>query len=85
MQKKSGGGESRGELWGQSGCERRIDDFLKFQKKIPGGGRVGLGRVGGGGGGGFRVDVNGELKFLRYCICKTAVSKLISKFLKGNN
>ena len=50
---------------GQSGCERRIEVFVKIQKKkkIGGGGRKG----GGGGWGvglGVRVDVNDELKFL---------------------
>ena len=48
-----GGGEVRV-------CERRIEFFVKIQKKIGGGGG---GRVGGGGGG-VRVDVNEELKFL---------------------
>ena len=44
---------------GQSGCERRIEVFVKIPKKKFGGG------VGGGGvGGGVRVDVNEELKFL---------------------
>ena len=51
---------------GQVGCERRIEVFVKIQKKKIGGGR---GRVGGEGGGrvglGVRVDVNEELKFLR--------------------
>ena len=56
---------------GQSGCERRIEDFVKIQKENFGGG--GGGGVGGGGGGrlggggvrgGVRVDVNEELKFL---------------------
>ena len=52
---------------GQSGCERRIEVFVKIQKKkkILGGG--GVGGVGGGGVGvglGVRVDVNEELKFL---------------------
>ena len=46
-------------LGGQGGCERRIEVFLKIQKKNWGGGGVGL-----GGGGGVRVDVNGEVKFL---------------------
>ena len=44
---------------GQGGCERRIEDFVKFQKKKDffwGGEGVG--------GGGVRVDVNEELKFL---------------------
>ena len=42
---------------GQGGCERRIEVFVKFQKKKIGGVGVGLGRV--------RVDVNDEkLKFL---------------------
>ena len=62
-------------LGGQSGCERRIEVFVKIQKKKLGGGSVGgsgsggRGRGGGGGGGGggeggVRVDVNQELKFL---------------------
>ena len=57
-----GGGGS-----GQSGCERRIEVFVKIQKKrfffLGGwGGR----RGGGGSGSGWevRVDVNEELKFL---------------------
>ena len=59
-----GGGGGRGR--GQGGCERRIEVFVKIQKKIffgGGGGRgvSGRGRVGGGG---VRVDVNKELKFL---------------------
>ena len=45
-----GGGEVRV-------CERRIEFFVKIQKKNWGGGRV-------GGGGGVRVDVNEELKFI---------------------
>ena len=51
--------------WGvQSGCERRIEVFVKIQKKLLGGGSggEGLGRVGVGLG--VRVDVNKELKFL---------------------
>ena len=62
-----GGGSSGGVgvgLGGQSGCERRIEVFVKIpnKKKIWGGGG---GSVGGGGvGGGVRVDVNEELKFL---------------------
>ena len=51
---------------GQGGCERRIEVFVKIQKKnffgggVGGGGGVsGRGRVGG-----VRVDVNEELKFL---------------------
>ena len=61
-----GGGGGRGR--GQGGCERRIEVFVKIQKKnffFGGGGR------GGGEGGsvgvsgwGVRVDVNEELKFL---------------------
>ena len=61
-----GGGVGVG-LGGQSGCERRIEVFVKIPKKklffffLGGGG----GSVGGGGvGGGVRVDVNEELKFL---------------------
>ena len=49
-----GGGVGVG-LGGQSGCERRIEVFVKIQKKFF------LGRGGGGG----RVDVSEELlKFL---------------------
>ena len=72
-----GGGRWGGRvgLGGQSGCERRIEVFVKIQKKnFFGGGGVGVGGVGGGGGrgisgrgrvsGGVRVDVNEELKFL---------------------
>ena len=63
-----GGGVGVG-LGGQSGCERRIEVFVKIQKKdFLGGGRgVRGGSVGGGGSGsgwGVRVDVNEELKFL---------------------
>ena len=42
---------------GQGGCERRIEVFVKIQKK-----KFFFG--GGGGGGGVGVDVNEELKFL---------------------
>ena len=38
--------------WGQGGCERRFDVFVKISKKNGGGGGVGLGgrgRVGGSG------------------------------------
>ena len=49
-------------LGGQSGCERRIEVFVKIQKKKLGGG--GRGGGGGGVGGGIREDVNEELKFL---------------------
>ena len=54
--KKSGGGGlggrvgSRGQVGGQGGCERRSEVLVKIQKKI--------------GEGGFRVDLNKELKFL---------------------
>ena len=58
-----GGGVGVG-LGGQSGCERRIEVFVKIQKKklggVGGGGSVG----GSGSGWGVRVDVNEELKFL---------------------
>ena len=57
-----GGGVGVG-LGGQSGCERRIEVFVKIQKKYVffwGGGGVGGGW---GGWGGVRVDVNEELKF----------------------
>ena len=61
-QKKFGGGSGGGGGvglvgWVQGGCERRIEVFVKFQKKWGGGVRV-------RGGGGVRVDVNEELKFL---------------------
>ena len=52
-----GGG---GRVGGQSGCERKIEIFVKIQKKNFWGGGGG----GGGVGGGVRVDVNEELKFL---------------------
>ena len=59
-----GGGGVGVRLGGQSGCERRIEVFVKIQKKKFGGGSGGV-RLGGGGvGGGVRVDVNKELKFL---------------------
>ena len=62
-----GGGRGRG----QGGCERRIEVFVKIQKKNLGGGGGG-GSVGGGGGSvvegvrwgggaGVRVDVNAML------------------------
>ena len=55
-------------LGGQSGCERRIEVFVKIQKKkiFFGGGVGGGGRWGGrwGVGVGVRVDLNEELKFL---------------------
>ena len=63
--------------WGgsQGGCEQKIEDFVKIQKKKivgGGGGWVGLGAGGGGGGGGewgvgggrVRVELYEELKFL---------------------
>ena len=51
---------------GGVGCERRIEVFVKIQKKKfwGGGGQGGVGGRGRVGGGGFRVDVNKELKFL---------------------
>ena len=56
-----GGGGSGSGWGGQSGCERRIEVFVKIQKKkIFWGGSVG----GSGSGWGVRVDVNEELKFL---------------------
>ena len=56
-----GGGVGVG-FGGQSGCERRIEVFVKIQKKKNWGG----GSVGGGSwsGWGVRVDVNEDLKFL---------------------
>ena len=68
-----GGGWVRGRVGGsgcrgQGGCERRIEVFVKIQKKkIGGGGGGGVRgcRVGGSGlGGGVRVDVDEELKLL---------------------
>ena len=60
-----GGGRARG----QGGCERRIEGFVKIQKKNffwGGGVRGGVGGSVGGSGWGVRVrvDVNEELKFL---------------------
>ena len=57
-----------GSIWGggvglggdQGGCERKIEVFVKIQKKNWGGG----GGPGGDQVGGVRVDVNEELKFL---------------------
>ena len=53
-------------LGGQSGCERRIEVFVKIQKKkfFFGGGGWGGSVWGSGSGWGVRVDVNEELKFL---------------------
>ena len=54
-----GGGGGLGEgsgFGGQGGCERRIEVFVKIQKKMRG--------VSGGSGWGVRVDVNEELKLL---------------------
>ena len=67
-----GGGSGGGVGWGgggQGGCERRIEVFVKIQKKnfgrgVRGGGSGWGGSAWGGGGGGVRVDVNEELKFL---------------------
>ena len=60
--KMYGGGSVRGGGGGgQDGFERRIEVFVKIQKKTFRGG----GRVGGRGRVGVRVDVNEELKFLR--------------------
>ena len=60
-----GGGRVRGGggvgLGGQSGCERKIEVFVKIQKKKIWGGSGGGGS---GSGWGVRVDVNEELKFL---------------------
>ena len=50
-------------LGGQGGCVRRIEVFVKIQKKKNSGGGVGSGG-GGVGLAGVRVDVNEELKFL---------------------
>ena len=53
--KKSGGGGGVG-LWGQGGCERRIEVFVKIQKNSGGGGVRSGWRVG--------VNANEELKCL---------------------
>ena len=55
-------------MGGQGGCERRIEVFVKIQKKnyfffLGGGGGGSRGSVGGSGWG-VRVDVNNELKLL---------------------
>ena len=65
MKKKNFWGGGGVGLGGQGGCERRIEVFVKNQKKIfllwgGGGGAVRLE----GSGWGVRVDVNEELKFL---------------------
>ena len=62
-----GGGGSGGRgsgWWGQGGCERRIEVFVKIQKKIGGGGGGLGGDWGEGSGWVVRVDVYEELKFL---------------------
>ena len=54
-------------MGGQSGCERRIEVFVKIQKKkifFFWGGGGGSGGQWAGSGWGVRVDVNEELKFL---------------------
>ena len=48
------GGRQGGCVGGQGGCERRIEVFVKIQKKKLGGGGVG------GGGGDGRVGVGGS-------------------------
>ena len=58
-----GGGGGGFRLGGLGGCERRIEVFVKIQKKKLGGGGWGV-RLGGSGWGGVRVVVNEELKFL---------------------
>ena len=63
--KSVGGGRGVFGLGGQGGCERRIEVFVKIQKKIFWGVGWGVGSGGGGSGrgGGVRVDVNEESKF----------------------
>ena len=51
-------------MGGQGGCERRIEFFVKIQKKNILGGGGSRGGGGSGTGGGIRMDVNEELKFL---------------------
>ena len=56
-----------GGVRGQGGCELRSEAFVNIQKKkFCGGVRLEGSGWGGGGrvGGGFRVDVNGEVKLL---------------------
>ena len=65
-----GGGEGA-VLGSQDGCERRIEVFVKVQKKWGGVRGVGLG--GGGGVRGVRVDVNKELNFF----CENSKKKLV--------
>ena len=66
----SGGGGGGGGVSGsdcQSGCEQKIEVFVKIQKKKKiffGGGGGGSGGQWEGSGWGVRVDVNKELKFL---------------------
>ena len=85
IQKKNWGGRGGGvevgggcSGWGKGGCERRIEVFVKIQKKLLGrvrsGGsfcenskkkfREGVRSRGWGSGWGVRVDVNKEFKFL---------------------
>ena len=57
---RAGGGRWGGRGRGQGGCERRIEVFVKIQKKnffFVGGGSEGVGV-------GVRMDVSEELKFL---------------------
>ena len=63
MSYKIGGGGLRGVgLGGQGGCERRIEVFVKTQKKIGGrGGGRGRGRLKGEGGCGRRIEVFGKI------------------------
>ena len=59
------GGGGGGGGGGQGGCELRSESFVSENSKKNGGVRLVGGQVGGGGlGGGFRVDVNGEVKLL---------------------
>ena len=61
------GGGGSGWGWGQDGCGRRIEVFVKIQKKNIIFFFFGGGWGGGSGGGrvrGVRVDVNREAKFL---------------------
>ena len=66
--KNWGGGGPGGSGWGsQDGCERRIEVFVKIQKKNWRGVRGGGGRVGGGGGQG---------------VCDRRIEKFLGKFTK---
>ena len=64
MGRPGGGGGGGGSGWrGQGRCEQGNEVFVKIKKKLWGD-QLGGGGGGSSGWGGFRVDVNEELKFL---------------------